>query len=173
MDPTIAYAVNSLCGLESANSYLNVFSGNATLLIEAGQCYEKIEKIMGFDNNKRHISLSIQNIKKAGLIKKIQVKEADIIDNPDFGKFDVIVSDLPFGMIISKNEDLENLYTAFIKYCEKTLKKDGRLAIYTSQYEIIESVLVKSEFRIIQSIQLRLMTSVGAYLKPKIIVCKF
>lgn len=173
MDPTVAYAVNSFCNLDTAHSYLNVFSGSATLLIEAAQCYPNLDKLIGFDNNKKHLSLSIKNIKEAGLIKRVQVKEADIFNKPDFGKFDVIVSDLPFGMSISKNEDLEKLYSAFIQYCEDTLNTEGRLVIYTSEYEIIESLLPKSQFRIIQATQLKFITNVDAYLRPKILVCKF
>src|SRR3989338_4215657 len=173
MDPTIAYAVNSFCNLDSAHSYLNVFSGSATLLIEADQCYPNLEKLMGFDNNKKHLSLSIKNIKKAGLIERVQVKEVDIFDKLNFGTFDAIVSDLPFGMSISKNEDLEKLYTTFIQYCEDILNNGGRLVIYTSEYELIESILFKSQFKIVQSLQLRFITNVDAYLRPKIIVCEF
>lgn len=173
MDPTVAYAVNSFCNLDSVHSYLNVFSGSATLLIEAAQRYPNLEKLIGFDNNKKHLSLSIKNIKKAGLIKRVQVKEADIFDNPDFGKFDVIVSDLPFGMSISKDEDLEKLYNTFIQYCEGALNAGGRLVVYTSEYELIEPILLKSRFKIIQSLQLKFITNVDAYLKPKITVCEF
>ena len=173
MDPTVAYAANSFCNLDVARSYLNVFSGSATLLIEAAQCYPNLDKLIGFDNNKKHLSLSIKNIKEAGLIKRVQVKEADIFDSPDLGKFDVIVSDLPFGMSISKDEDLEKLYSAFIQYCESSLNTQGRLVIYTSEYEIIESILPKSQFKVIQTLQLKFITNVDAYLRPKIIVCGF
>lgn len=173
MDPTIAYAANSFCNLESAHSYLNIFSGSATLLIEAGQCYPNLNKLIGFDNEKKHLSLSIQNIKKAGLIEKVQVKEFDIFDKPDLGKFDVIVSDLPFGMSISKGEDLEKLYETFTKYCEDVLNTTGRLVVYTSEYEIIEPILLKSKFKVMQSLQLKFITNVDAYLRPRIIVCEF
>lgn len=173
MDPTVAYAANSFCNLGTAHSYLNVFSGSATFLIEAAQCYPNLDILIGFDNNKKHLSLSIKNIKEAGLIKRVQVKEADIFDNPDLGKFDVIVSDLPFGMSISKDEDLEKLYGAFIQYCQNSLNTEGRLVIYTSEYEIIESILPKSQFKIIQTLQLKFITNVDAYLRPKILVCKF
>jgi tRNA (guanine6-N2)-methyltransferase len=173
MDPTVAYAANSFCNLDTAHSYLNVFSGSATLLIEAAQCYPNLDKLIGFDNNKKHLSLSIKNIKEAGLIKRVQVKEADIFNKPDFGKFDVIVSDLPFGMSISKDEDLEKLYSAFIQYCESSLNTQGRMVIYTSKYEIIESILPKSQFKVIQTLQLKFITNVDAYLRPKILVCKF
>lgn len=173
MDPTIAYAVNSFCNLDSAHSYLNIFSGSGTLLIEAAQCYPNLENLVGFDNNKKHLSLSIKNIKKAKLIKRVQVKEADIFDKPNFGTFDAIVSDLPFGMSISKNEDLEKLYIAFLQYCEEALNTSGRLAIYTSEHELIESILPNSRFKIIQSLQLKFITNIDAYLRPKIIVCEF
>ena len=172
MDPTIAYAVNSFCNLDSAHSYLNIFSGSATLLIEAGQCYPNLNKLLGFDNEKKHLSLSIQNIKKAGLIERVQVKEMDIFDKPDLGKFDVIVSDLPFGMSISKGENLEELYETFIQYCEGVLNTTGRLVIYTSEYEIIEPILLKSKFKVVRSLQLKFITNVDAYLRPKIIVCE-
>jgi len=172
MDPTIAYAVNSLCELERADSYLNVFSGSATLLIEAGQCYPSLKQLVGFDNNKKYISLAIQNIKKAGLIKKIQLKEKDIFDKPDLGKFDVITSDLPFGMAISKGENIENLYKSFVEYCQETLNQGGRMAVYTSEHEILEKIILKSKLEIIKTLELRFLTSVDAYLRPKIFVCK-
>lgn len=173
MDPTIAYAVNSFCNLEKSTTYLNIFSGSATLLIEAGKSFPNLERLVGFDKEKKHLSLSVQNIKKANLIKKIQIKEADIFNKPDFGKFNAIVSDLPFGMTISKNEDLEKLYKTFVDYCEEKLESGGRLVIYTSKYELMESILLKSRFKIIQSLQLKLITNANAYLKPKIIVCEF
>lgn len=173
MDSTIAYAVNSFCNLEKATTYLNVFSGSATLLIEAGQSFPNLGKLVGFDNEKKHLSLSVQNVKKAGLIKRIKIMEADIFDIPDFGKFDAIASDLPFGMLISKNEDLEKLYKTFVDYCEEKLEPRGRLVVYTSQHELIESILLKSRFKIIQSLQLKLITNANTYLRPKIIVCEF
>jgi len=172
MDPTIAYAMNSLSRLGNANSYLNVFSGSATLLIEAGQCYPHLKQLVGFDNNKKNISLAIQNIKKAGLIKRIQLKEKDIFDKPDLGKFDVITSDLPFGMSISKDENLEKLYRCFIEYCQKTLNSKGWLAVYTSEYEMLKKIILKSKFKIIKTVELKFLTSVNAYLRPKIFVCK-
>lgn len=172
MDPTIAYAMNSLCNLENANSYLNIFSGSATLLIEAGQCYPNIQQLIGFDNDKKNISLAIQNIRKAGLITKIQLKEENIFDKPSLGIFDAITSDLPFGMAIAKNEDLESLYRCFIEYSETALHRNGTLAIYTSANDIIKKIISQSQFTIVKTLDLKFTTSVNAYLRPKIFVCK-
>ena len=173
MDPTIAYAVNSLCRLGDKSSYLNIFSGSATLLIEAGLIYPNLKPMVGFDNNKKHISLAIQNIKKAGLIKRIQLNEKNIFDKPNLGKFDVITSDLPFGMVISKNENLEDLYQCFIDYCEETLNGSGILVVYTSEHQILEKIILKSKFEIIETLELKFITKVDAYLKPKIFMCRF
>ncbi len=172
MDPTIAYAVNSFCALDKAKTYLNVFAGSATLLVEAAQCYPQLEQLVGFDNNKEHLSLAIQNIKKAGLIKRIQIKEMDIFDTPNLGKFDAITSDLPFGMSISKGEDLEKLYQSFIDYSQEALNSYGMLVVYTNEHEILEKIILKSRFRIIKTLELKFITAVGAYLRPKIFVCK-
>ena len=172
MDPTIAYAVNSFCELDKMESYLNVFSGSATLLIEAGQCYPNLKELIGFDNNKKNISLAIQNIKKTELIKKIQLKEKDIFNNPYLGKFDAITSDLPFGMSMSKNEDLENLYQCFIEYCERTLNFNGKMVVYTSKHEILKRIILKSKFKIVKTLELKFITSVNSYLCPRIFVCR-
>jgi 23S rRNA G2445 N2-methylase RlmL len=172
MDPTIAYAANTFARLDSAKSYLNVFSGSGTLLIEAGLSYPNLETLIGFDNDKQHLSLSIQNIKKAGLIKRVKVKEADIFDKPQLGKFDAIVSDVPFGMSISKDEDLHQLYKAFVEYCEVALNPAGRLIVYTSEHDVMKSILDSSQFKIVDAISLKFITNVEAYLKPKIFACE-
>jgi 23S rRNA G2445 N2-methylase RlmL len=173
MDPTIAFAVNSLCELKKVKSYLNIFSGSATLLTEAGQCYPNLEKLIGFDNDKKRISLAMQNVRKASLIKRVQLKEYDIFDKPNLGKFDVITSDLPFGMSISKNENLEKLYQCFISYSEETLNVGGKLVVYTSEHELLRNIILKSKFKIIKTLELKFITSVNAYLRPQIFVCEF
>lgn len=172
MDSTIAYAMNSLCGLDKADSYLNIFSGSATLLIEAGQCFPNLKRLVGFDRDKKTISLAIQNIRKARLTRRIELKEKDIFDKLDLGKFDVITSDLPFGMSIAKGEDLEKLYRSFTGYCQETLNHEGRMAVYTSEHEMLQRIILKSKFRIIKTLNLKFLTSANAYLRPKIFVCR-
>jgi 16S rRNA G966 N2-methylase RsmD len=171
INPTVAYAMNSFCDLERSHSYLNVCSGSATLLIEAAGINKNL-KLLGFDNNNKHNSQAIQNIKKAGLITLIQIKSADVFDSPDFGMFDVITSDLPFGMQISKDEDLKKLYKAFVTYCEDKLNKEGTLAVYTSEWQLLKDILEKSKFAIIKTLNFKLSTSVGSYIYPKAFVCK-
>ncbi|MES2224818.1 MAG: methyltransferase [Patescibacteria group bacterium] len=172
LNPTIAYAMNSLCDLDSATSYLNVFSGSATLLIEAGLANKNL-RLIGFDSNGKSSALAVKNIKKAGLIKAIQLKTADIFNKPDLGKFDVIASDLPFGMQVSKDEDLGKLYRCFVEYCEDFLNQDGTMVVYTTEHKLLQPMLEGSKFSIITTLDLKVSTVVGAYIHPKIFVCKF
>ncbi len=172
LNPTIAYAMNTFCKLDTKTSYLNIFSGSATLLIEAAISNPDL-KLFGFDIDGKSNALAVTNIKKAGFIKKIHLKTADIFKKPDLGKFDVVTSDLPFGMQVSKGEDLGKLYQSFIHYCEETLEPNGVLIMYTSEYTVLEEILNKSKFNITQTIDLKLPTSIGAYLYPKIFICTF
>ena len=170
MDTTIAYSMNYLCGLDDYSSYLNIFSGSATLMIEAGLCYPNLKKIVGFDIEKEYLSISIQNIKKAGLIRRVNIEKADIFDKPNLGRFDIITSDLPFGMAISKNEDIEKLYRVFIEYSQEHLNSGGKLAVYTSEFKIFEGLVSGSLFKLEKEIEIQLVTSEEEYLPVKILV---
>ncbi len=172
MDPTIAYVLNSFCKIREKKTYLNIFSGSATLLVEAALSSGNLESLVGFDNNKNHLSVAYKNITKAGLIKKIRLYEKDIYDFPDFGKFDVVVSDLPFGMKVSKGEDLGALYKTFVDYSEKVLAEDGVLGVYTSETKLFQDSLIGSVFKISGKLKLKLITNVGSYLYPEIFICK-
>lgn len=172
MNPTIAYAMNSFCELEQARSYLNIFSGGATLLIEAGLVNSNLE-LQGFDIDGKRNAEAVKNIKQAGLIKKIHLKTADIYNKPDFGMFDIITSDLPFGQLIGKNTDLKKLYGTFLEYCETYLNSSGTLAIYTNEHELLKELLDNSKFEIIETLSLKLITSVNSYLYPKVFICRF
>lgn len=169
LNPTVGYAMNSFARLGSARSYLNVCSGSATLLIEASY-FNKNMKMVGFDIDSKTSSLAIQNIKKAGLITSVQLKTADLRTYPDFGTFDVITSDLPFGMQIGKGEDLRALYWSFVEYCEKFLNPKGTIVVYTAEFDLLQEVIKKSPFMIHKTLELTVPTSVGAYMSTKIFV---
>lgn len=171
LNPTAASAMNSFCDLKNITSCLNIFSGSGTLLIEAALVNSNI-KLIGLDIDKKTNSLAIQNIKKSGFIKNIQIKTGDIFDRPDIGKFDAITANLPFGMQVSKGQDLNKLYQAFVDYGEKTLNPNGKIVIYTAEFRILEDVLKNSKLTIINVLDLIIPTSVNSYIYPKIFVCE-
>jgi hypothetical protein len=171
MNPTIAYAMNQLVQVTSAKSYLNIFSGAGTLLIEAMEMNQGISPI-GFDYDSKRISASIQNIKRSGYIKNISVKQADIFDHPNFGIFDSITSDMPFGMQISKDKNLADLYATTINYCENHINTDGYIVLYTTETTLLENILDESSLILINKIPLKIISSENSYLYPAIFVCK-
>lgn len=58
--------MNTFCNLNSQHSYLNIFCGSATLLIEAADINPNLH-LVGFDNNGKTVSEAIKNIKKLGV----------------------------------------------------------------------------------------------------------
>jgi 23S rRNA G2445 N2-methylase RlmL len=171
LNPTIAYAMNSLLDLGNSKNYLNIFSGNATLLIEAALTNPN-NIYLGFDIDGKRIAESIKNIKTAGFIKKINITKADIFDNPEFGKFDTITTDLPFGMKILKNGQLEILYSTTLDYIKNNLNTNGTAVIYTTEYVLLEKLMFEKKMGIQTELPLKIITSVNSYLYPKIIVYK-
>jgi len=172
LNPTVAYGMNLLAKTEEATSYLNPFSGSGTLLIEACIQNPHLQEIVGFDIDKSALTSSIHNIKEAGLIRKIKVKSLDIFEEISLGKFDIIASDLPFGMAISKHTDIGYLYKKFINFSENHLTKNGRLVVVTSETDLFKKIIKNSNFKIISEINLKSVTSINSYLKTTIFLCK-
>ena len=172
LNPTIASGMNLLADIQSAKSYLNPFSGSGTFLIEALISNPNLQEIIGFDIDKSALTASIQNIKEAGFIRKIKIKSLDITDNLDLGKFDIITADLPFGMVISKHTNLEDLYQKFIELSKNHLAKNGKMIAITSEIDLFRKTIQKSKLKIIKEISLKQFTSVNSYLKTSIFLCK-
>jgi len=167
MNPTIAYCMNKLVLPKRSQRILNVFSGSGTLLIERANI-EKSEELIGFDYNGKTNACAIRNIKQAGLIKNIVIKTLDIFDTPNLGKFDLILTDLPFGIKIGKNENLKDLYMTTVKYILESLTPNGITVIYTNKYEILENIFDKLDVKPEKVIPLILPTSEKDYLYPRI-----
>jgi 16S rRNA G966 N2-methylase RsmD len=172
MDPTVAYGLNYYCELKNKKSYLNAFSGSSTLLIEALQEFNNLETLVGFDGDKKHLTLGYQNVRKAGFIRKVRLIEQSIFNVPDLGKFDAIVADLPFGMVISKNEDLNSMYATFIDFAYRSLSDNGVVGVYTSEVGTFVNQLNNTKWVITKKIDLKLSTNVNSYIYPSIIICK-
>ncbi len=171
LNSAIAYSINSFTDLENSQSYLNIFSGNATLLIEAALQNPNIN-YQGFDNDGKRISESIKNIKAAGFIKKINIQKANIGDDPEIGTFDIITADLPFGMKIGKNEELTKLYETTLTFIQKTLNKNGTAVLYTTEHELLQKLMSEKNMEIEIELPLKITTSLNSYIYPKIIVYK-
>ena len=173
LNPTIAHGMNLLAGVERKTSLLNPCCGSATLLIEALHCNPEIQTAIGFDIEREALSASLDNIKQAGLIRKIDIQALDLMEPLPFTeKFDAILSDLPFGMMISKHFDLEALYTRYVEAAEEYLTPDGALVTITSEAQLFRDIIKHSTLRIAKQIPLRQMTAAGDYMETTVFLCR-
>ncbi len=170
INPTIAYAMNTLGGAAKVSSYLNIFSGSGTLLIEAAQQNSRAT-FVGFDHSKEAATAAIRNIQNAGFIKNIAIKVADLFSRPDFGTFDLITADLPFGMKIDKGGNLLKLYTEFLAYSEVHMKPYGKIVAYTSDASTFKKALTTSKFTVQETREITIVTSMDSFLTTHIFVC--
>lgn len=167
LNPTIAYAMNVLTQPKSRDTYLNIFSGSGTLLIERANW--EAQSWLGIDINGLYNSYAIKNIKKASLLKRIKIRKYDINELPDLGKFDVITANLPFGIQQSKGENIEELYRNFIITSKKSLNKGGRLVAYTIHDELLGKYANEFGIGLDGKLSLEVQTSINTKIFPKIL----
>ncbi len=74
-------------------------------------------------------------------------------------------------MQINKGQDLTKLYEQFIKYSQNVLNHNGKLIVYTTEYEIFEKLIKESPFEIVERLDLTIYSSINSYLYPKIFIC--
>lgn len=158
LNPTIAYCMNILSCPEPDERYLNVMSGSATLLIERA-IYMGAKQLVGFDHDGVRNTLAIENIKKAKLIKLIQLNTQDIFNEPNFGQFRTITCDLPWGQLVGKKENLEDLYNKFLIYVSRYLQIDGSCVILTLNKDIVQKILCSLGLVIENEIRLKISTN--------------
>jgi tRNA G10 N-methylase Trm11 len=142
LNPTIAYCMNTLTKPNERQRYLNIFAGSGTLLIE--RLAWGYRELIGFDNNGANISSAYQNIRAANC-KDIKIENHDIYGSPDFGLFDVIIGDIPFGAQIGSESNLKSLYSHILNYCSNSIARGGVVVLFTSQRELLESMVEKSK----------------------------
>ena len=107
----------------------------------------------------------------AGFIKDIDIKFLDLDDIPKLGQFDVMVSDLPFGIAIAKGEDLSKLYESFFACVNVNLKQDGIVFVYTIAQDLFEAI-AKKYGRILEKTEMKIVSKQGVYLHPAVYVWK-
>lgn len=170
LNPTIAHAMNVLSQPKPTDDYLNIFSGSGTLLIERAHWGAK--SLLGVDINGLYNSYAIKNIKKANLLKLIQLRKHDINETPDLGQFDVITANLPFGIMQGKGENLDEIYKNFIITVKKSLKESGRIVAYTIHDELLRKYADEFGIKLDGELSLEVSTSGSGKMYPKIIYTK-
>ncbi len=151
LNPIIAYAMVKLAKIEDDHRVLDPMCGSATILIECGLSYSRVE-LYGIDINPDFIKGALINISRAGLLGRINLIVADAtrldkIFPPNF--FDRVISNLPYGIKTHTIYPLHVLYDKFLKSLKKIVKKDSLIVLLTARGKILERAIRKHNYEVV------------------------
>ncbi|MBQ2724056.1 MAG: class I SAM-dependent RNA methyltransferase [Clostridia bacterium] len=92
------------------------FSKAVDLAKEEAKASERLDRVInvkGFDVNERAISIARYHARRAGVEDKIHLQTADMRTFSTKTRFGVLISNLPYGIRIGKEQDLNLLYKDF------------------------------------------------------------
>ena len=125
------------------NRVLNVMCGSGTLIAEALN-YNQHLICTGVDSDNKAIEKCVENLQyfKDKFKSQIELVISDC-KNLHFedSKYDLVVSDLPWGEAISKKSDLKKTYKDTFKEISRVAKPNAKLGIITQRDELVKAEL--------------------------------
>ena len=164
LNPIIAFSMVKLAKVRSGDKVLDPMCGSATILIECGLVYKDVE-LYGVDINPEFIKGAYINVKKAGLESRIKLIVGDATKLSEYfphNFFDVVISNLPYGIKAHSPYPIAKLYYSFLKELRKVIKNDAKIVLLTSKTKILEEAIKRNNYRIIET---RVIEQGGLYSK--------
>jgi predicted RNA methylase len=141
INPTVAACLARLVRVKSQGVVFDPTCGSGTLLIERALLDDGVE-LRGIDINKAAITAARENIRAAGLTKRVRVMQGNASDSTKWHECSEILANLPFGIRIrGEAKNFELLYNDILNHTASKLESSGRALVYTSQKKIIENSL--------------------------------
>jgi len=125
MHPKFARAMTNLARVKKGQKVLDPFCGTGGVLIEAGLVGAKV---FGVDIQPKIVAGCKRNLEHFG-IPSASVKAGDALKAK--GKFDAVVTELPFGKSTRLTMEKKKLYSSFLKRLPQLLKR-GSCAVISS-----------------------------------------
>ena len=164
---TLAAAMVVLSDPSPNDLVCSALCGTGTFLVER-HLAERSRKLFGFDLSSEMISAAKTNIVHAKVPATL-VKQ-DIYDGiSQFGPFDVIFCDLPYGKLIGNKHDLPDLYRTFIEKAWEASNLNARMVLITQEVKLIDQILKEKKDR--WSVQERIRVKQDEFL-PVMISCR-
>lgn len=151
LHPKFAKAIVNLTGIKKNQTLLDPFCGTGGILLEAGLMNIKI---IGYDIDQMMIRRANLNLKHYRIKNyNLQQKDATKIKK----SFDYIATDLPYGKN-TKKQDMNLLYTNFLKTLKKILKKRAVIILPKFKKKSLNyrNIIKKHKFKIIQEFEFKL-----------------
>jgi 23S rRNA G2445 N2-methylase RlmL len=145
---------------------MDPFCGSGTMLVERSKSMP-YQELVGIDIVKEAIEGAKENVKLAG-VQDIRFIHSDILSLSTEGKYDEILSNMPFGIRVNNHEKNESLYEGFFRLLDPLLNPGALIILFTQEIELTTRLFKKHK-----SLQLLDVTriSVGG-LRPALFIGK-
>lgn len=136
----VAAAMAMLAQASEAAPVLNVGSGSGTIVIETSLFNPKL-RIVSLDADWSNIQLTRRHMQAAAVrVDRLLQADARALPLAD-ASFGAVLSDLPFGQLMGHNEDLQALYTAWLRETARVTQLEGRGVFLTHAVRLMMEVL--------------------------------
>lgn len=149
INPVTANIISALAEkyIVKNESVLDCFSGTGTMLIEFAKRYET-KVTVSSDIDRSAIEMAKENFELADIktAKEFYVSDAAKFFYKD--KFDVVISNLPFGIRVLRHDAVKRLYKGFIGNLRTLLSDDGIAILVTTDGKDLRKELLNNSFNI-------------------------
>ena len=139
INPVTAASIMRLCRsyMREGANVLDPFCGSGTMLIERAMILPA-QSLVGVDISPAAIRAACENRKASG--RKIALIQGDALQ---FGasRYDEVISNMPFGIRVSRHAENERLYALFIEKLVKLLEEGGHAFLYTLEKKLLRESL--------------------------------
>jgi len=153
--PTVAHAMVLLTRPRYDDVFCDPMCGAGTILIERGEA-GKYQLLLGGDKNPEAVAAAKTNI--GPRYKPILIQLWDATRLPlDAGSVSAMAVNPPFGRKIGTQEEIAELYPAFLREASRVLRVGGRLVVLTDQGRLLSQTLAELPFVSQEAIPIRLL----------------
>jgi len=154
INPTTAAIINKISTqyIKNPKNVLDTFCGTSTMLIEHN-FINKNANLFGVDISKTAIEKSKINSNNLNL--KINLTVSDILDYKPKTKFDLIISNLPFGTRVGSHNVNKKLYKGFINKLPTFLNSKSYALLYSTEIKLLTDLIDENnDLKLIKRIKL-------------------
>ncbi len=160
-----------LCALAARHvpqpaSVLDPFCGAATVPAEASYLFGEAVRYRGVDISADAVRKARVNVKE--LPARIRIRQGDALTYVSEVPFDLVISNMPFGMRVGTHKHNEMLYRGFVARLPQLLSEGGHAVLYTTDTRLLETCIrAHRELRIVAT-----YTMESGGLLPKVTVVR-
>jgi tRNA (guanine6-N2)-methyltransferase len=147
LNASVASIMVGLTKPTPGDTYLNLACGSATLMVERFELESRVN-VIGVDLSGTALECARANLHASGHARKAYLIRADVKRVPLApSTADVIVADLPYGMLAGGDSDIPNLYSAVVQESTRLAACYSQLVVITARNKAFRKALSGFEDR--------------------------